>query len=272
MASKITWGPSQSLDVWAVDANSDSSWKIKKNGHFEKMINSRFHDKLANLVVEVVEKRYHQEEEVVETRCGSMGSSGVTSQPQPAPTMGDTFSCNAGSDYAFDEDFLHEMIDWDTLIIQPEADKDGEATEIADEDRVFEAMGFKEADERAQQSAEAEYAIPVIPEEMQQDMADAALGVHDNDPAKPVMDWDRDNPEMSVGTIYPCMDDFRLAVRQHAIVTEFELGTEKSDPTRFRGYCKAKGCPWVKRARRQKDGCVRVQLLTIACHMFNLCF
>jgi hypothetical protein len=43
------------------------------------------------------------------------------------------------------------------------------------------------------------------------------------------MDWDRDNPEMSVGTIYPCVDDFRLAIGQHAIVTEFELGTEKSD-------------------------------------------
>jgi len=47
-----------------------------------------------------------------------------------------------------------------------------------------------------------------------------------------------DNPDMSVGTHYPCMSDLRLAVRHHAIVNKFELGTEKSDTTRFRGFCK----------------------------------
>ena len=278
MASKIYWGTCQELTVWAVDSDSAAKWKIRKNEHFEKMIKSRFHDRLANLVVEVVEKRYQQDEEVVETRGGSMGSSGVTSQAQPAASMGnsaglgDTFSCNVGEDVAFDEDFLQEIVDWDTLVVLHEADNDGEATEIADEDRVFEAMGFKDADEREEQIAAAENAIPVMPEEMQQDMIDAAVGVDDNDPAEPYMDWDRDNPEMYVGTIYPCMDEFRLAVRQHAIVTEFELGTEKSDKSRFRGYCRAPGCGWIIRAKTQKDGCVRVHLLTIACHMFIFCY
>jgi hypothetical protein len=190
MASKITWGPSQTLDVWAVDAGCDSSWKLRKNEHFEKMIKSRFHDRLANLVVEVVEKRYQEfvDEEVVETRGGSMGSSGVTSQAQAAADigtstgLGDTFSCNVGAD---NEDFLREMVDWDTLVILLEAENDGEATQIADEDRVFEAMGFKDADNAAQQPATAENAIPMMPAEMQQDMVDAAVGVDDNDPAKP---------------------------------------------------------------------------------------
>jgi hypothetical protein len=67
---------------------------------------------------------------------------------------------------------------------------------------------------------------------------------------------------MRVGTLHPNMVEFRLAVKQQAIVKEFELGIEKSDTTRFRGYCKAKGCGWVIRARRQLDGCVRVHLLT----------
>jgi hypothetical protein len=49
----------------------------------------------------------------------------------------------------------------------------------------------------------------MMPVEMQQDMVDTAVAVDDNDPVEPHMDWDRDNPEMSVGTIYPCMDDFR---------------------------------------------------------------
>ena len=39
------------------------------------------------------------------------------------------------------------------------------------------------------------------------------------------------------------MYDLRLAVRHHVIVNEFDLGTEKFDKSRFRGYCKAAGCP-----------------------------
>src|SRR6266498_219061 len=123
-------------------------------------------------------------------------------------------------------------------------------------------MGFKAVDVRAEQQATKELPIPVIPTEMQQDMRDAAVDVDDKDQAKPVLDWDRDNPDMSVGTIYPCMYEFRLAVRQHAMVHEFELGTEKSDKSRFRGYCKANGCPWVIRARTQDDDSIRVHILT----------
>lgn len=57
--------------------------------------------------------------------------------------------------------------------------------------------------------------------------------------------------------------DFRLAVRQHAIVHEFELGTKKSDKGRFRGFCKAKGCPWIIRARTEADNRVFVANLIL---------
>jgi hypothetical protein len=52
-----------------------------------------------------------------------------------------------------------------------------------------------------------------------------ALGAHfaSTDPEEPILDWDRDNPDMSVGTMYPNMVEFRLALKQHAIFTEFEL-------------------------------------------------
>ena len=62
---------------------------------------------------------------------------------------------------------------------------------------------------------------------------------------------------------YPCMDDFRMAIKQHAIVNEFQLGTDKSDKERFRGYCSSNGCSWKIRARTQKDGSVRVPILTL---------
>ena len=60
---------------------------------------------------------------------------------------------------------------------------------------------------------------------------------------------------MSVGVSYPSMDDFRLAMRQHAIAKEFELHTTHSDTSRFRGNCASLGC------RTQHDGSVRVFFL-----------
>ncbi|XP_052155403.1 uncharacterized protein LOC127773379 [Oryza glaberrima] len=69
-----------------------------------------------------------------------------------------------------------------------------------------------------------------------------------------------DDPDMSVGTFYPSMDEFRMAVKQYAIVHEFELETEKSDKERFRGKCHAIGCPWIIRAKTQPNKSVRVQI------------
>ena len=65
---------------------------------------------------------------------------------------------------------------------------------------------------------------------------------------------------MSVGTLYPSMPQFILAIKQHAIVKEFELGTKKSDPERFREFCKSKGCKWIIRATTQRDNSVRVYI------------
>jgi hypothetical protein len=71
--------------------------------------------------------------------------------------------------------------------------------------------------------------------EMTRDMGEVVVPVDDNVPEEPVFEWDRGNPDMSVGVCYPSMDDFRLAVRQHAIIKEFELATAHSDTQRFRG-------------------------------------
>ncbi|OQU81486.1 hypothetical protein SORBI_3006G065850 [Sorghum bicolor] len=89
---------------------------------------------------------------------------------------------------------------------------------FADEDAVFEAYGFKAAEEAATASGPEEVPIPSIPTEIQQEMKDTALHADDKATAEPIIDWDRDNPAMDVGPIYPLMPEFGLAVRQHAIV------------------------------------------------------
>jgi hypothetical protein len=54
-----------------------------------------------------------------------------------------------------------------------------------------------------------------------------------------MMEYDSDNPTMPLGTIYPCMEKIRLAVRQYSIIKEFELGVvEATSKSRYRGYCK----------------------------------
>jgi hypothetical protein len=105
-----------------------------------------------------------------------------------------------------------------------------------------------------------EIPVPDIPPEVQEEMDAAALPIDDNEATEPLFFYDRDNPDMSVGTLYPSMPEFRLAVKQHAIVKEFELDTKKSDPSRFRSFCKSKGCKWIIRARTLRDNSVRVYI------------
>jgi len=237
MSSKIIWGPSQTLAVWSVDTDSAVEWRPRKDEHFEKMIKSRLGERQANIVVEVVDKPGYQQ---MNTSTRSVGTSGVTSAvdgPYYAEGADDTFTSQDDSHQA------EFVVDWSTLTIIPKGDQDGEIHALVDEDVVFEAMGFKAADDRAEEAARSTSSIPDIPPGVQQDMNEADIHVNDNDPSEPMLHWDTNNPAMSVGTIYPIVPEFRLAVKQHAILHEFELGTEKSDKKRFRGFCMAAGCP-----------------------------
>ena len=67
---------------------------------------------------------------------------------------------------------------------------------------------------------------------------------------------------MKAGTIYASMNEFRAAVRQHAIKGQFELATEKSCKDLFRGHCKVEGFPWSIVARLMLDQ-VQVMVLTL---------
>ena len=167
----------------------------------------------------------------------------------------------------FVPDDIPEEVDWANLTILP--DEEGFANAAVDEDKMYEAMGFKAADERAEEVARQAVPIPTMTDEMQSDMAEAAVPVDDNVQEEPIFDWDRDNPDMSVGTCYPSTEDFRLAVKQHTIVNEFELATAHFDKQRFRGNCGSLGCPWIIRARTQHDGGVRVFFILCCTYMFQ---
>eukprot|EP00267_Zea_mays_P036810 XP_008673723.1 uncharacterized protein LOC103649790 isoform X2 [Zea mays] len=67
--------------------------------------------------------------------------------------------------------------------------------------------------------------------------------------------YDKADPPMEVGSIYPNMNAFRLALATHTIKNEFEIDIEKSEPGRYRAYCcgRIEGCKWRIHASTMGD-------------------
>jgi hypothetical protein len=66
--------------------------------------------------------------------------------------------------------------------------------------------------------------------------------------------YDKMNPSMQPGSLFPNMKEFRIAMRQYAIKHEFELGIEATSTTRYVGYCKGDDCHWRIYAQEEKKG------------------
>ena len=98
------------------------------------------------------------------------------------------------------------------------------------------------------------------------DTTGAAIDVDDYLPEERIVVHDPNGPSLDLGSVYPNMKEFRLAVRQFAIRAEFELHIVKTDPTRYIADCKGEGCNgercrWHLIGHRQPDGCT-VMVLT----------
>lgn len=79
--------------------------------------------------------------------------------------------------------------------------------------------------------------------------------LHEPDHA-PNTEYDQQDPPMTVGSTYPNMDVFKLALSQHAVKRDFEYNTEKSTQRRLRAYCKRRDeddCPWRIHASTTAD-------------------
>ncbi|RLN32870.1 hypothetical protein C2845_PM03G21340 [Panicum miliaceum] len=74
-------------------------------------------------------------------------------------------------------------------VVDENLDEDGLATQLVDEDHVYEAMGFKEAEEIEEEGGGQEVSIPAISTEMQEDMNGAAVNVDDTADEEPLYEW-----------------------------------------------------------------------------------
>jgi hypothetical protein len=133
-------------------------------------------------------------------------------------------------------------VDWSTLVVEPEID--GEEKPV-DEKAMFALLGIK-AEEWG-----VVY-IPVvapIPDYEQHDVKEAVLVVDEQAPEEPLIVWDERKSLMDIGTPYPDMVAFRKALKQFSINGEFEYGTKKNEPERFRYFYKGQSikgepCKW----------------------------
>lgn len=154
-------------------------------------------------------------------------------------------------------------IDWDSLEILARDNDEGRLDIVGDE-TFYELLGLRAEDQAAEEArqAAAQGGAPeggadaggvapgaaaaggVAAARATDDIAGAAIPVHDEVPGERVMAYDPNKPSMKAGTVYPNMKEFRLAMRQYAINAEFELKLVKTDPERYIGGCKVEDCPW----------------------------
>jgi len=143
-----------------------------------------------------------------------------------------------------------ERVDWTTLQIVETLDDEGRI-ELMNESQMCELLGL--ADEGTSniptQGFDRRMDEQGNDNELGEDVDGAAIPTSDVVPGEIVISYDKNNPSLEVGTQYPTMEEFKLAVRTYAIKKEFHLGVEKSTTKKYRGFCKSGDestgpCPW----------------------------
>ena len=100
------------------------------------------------------------------------------------------------------------------------------------EDELYEMLGLRDEDAKDEAERASEGGVENNVDDFEREIDEDTFIVNDTIADEENIQWDRDDPPMDVGSCYPSMTDFRLALRQHAIVKEFELGIEKTDKKR----------------------------------------
>jgi len=169
------------------------------------MTKDNWGERVAHIAVEVVAKDgYERNDGSVASKVSNTGIPPRSSVTNVDASYAGPNAEGTSNTYTSPPQDVDEAIpvDWATLTIIPDVDEDGEANEIAEEEQVYEAMGFKVADERAKEAAREEIPILAMTSELQREMGEVAIPVDGREPTKPMYDWDRDCPIMSVGTCW----------------------------------------------------------------------
>ena len=144
-------------------------------------------------------------------------------------------------------------IDWSLIVIAP-PEKDDVDVPISEEN-LCNVLGIEDDLELPEPPpSPPDEGVYMTDEEDQQLLVEAAIPVDDSVPVEEEILYDKENPSMYLGALFPSMEDFRMAIKQYAIKREIEIWGSKSDKRRYLGQCLAEGCPWRITARLRADG------------------
>jgi hypothetical protein len=84
------------------------------------------------------------------------------------------------------------------------------------------------------------------------------MGVDENeeDDGRPVIQYDRDNPSLIEGNIFPSMTDCRNALATYCIKGEFDFVIDKSEPNRLTVHYAYQRCKWRMHASSIRNSIV----------------
>jgi len=111
--------------------------------------------------------------------------------------------------------------------------------------------------------------------ESETEVADELVDTDYEEDHVPDIEHDKEDPPMTEGTTYSCMEAFKLALSQHAIKHEFEYRTANSNHSRFGAYSSRKledNCPWrIHASTTQDKEIVMIIVLYLLCVLIFHC-
>jgi hypothetical protein len=93
-------------------------------------------------------------------------------------------------------------------------------------------------------------------DEEKEENNDMGVGQHVDDQDIPIIEYDRDNPSLAEGSIFPSMVDCRNALATYCIKGEYDFVTKKSEPNRLTVHCAYKRCRWRMHASPMRNSTV----------------
>jgi hypothetical protein len=150
---------------------------------------------------------------------------------------------------------MHD-IDWESIMVEETNNEEGR-NDVTSEQGLYFQLGLDNQDDgREDDSSACRFGNSNSCE----DELGAGIPCSDSVLDENRTIYDMKNLVMEPGSLYATMHHFRLAIRQYAINKEFELGTEATNKTRFRGYCKGPDFPWSIHARPERKGAPTIQV------------
>jgi hypothetical protein len=101
VATKIIWGPIQTLSIWVLDTNTGSEWKIRRDDQWQVMMKDKWDEGVAHIAMEVFAKGGYERNDssvasqvdntAIPLRSGVTNLDGSSAGPNEEGTA-DTFS------------------------------------------------------------------------------------------------------------------------------------------------------------------------------------